>query len=78
MGQTRVMSTGNPAAHANASKLAQLLSEVLISHALDSVPKSDLLVRLDAPIEILEARLFPLDALPAAMPPLHRELARRL
>jgi hypothetical protein len=27
--------------------------------------------------EILEARLFPLDALPAAMPPLHRELARR-
>jgi ADP-ribose pyrophosphatase YjhB (NUDIX family) len=27
--------------------------------------------------EILEARLFPLDALPAAMPPLHRQLARR-
>ena len=27
--------------------------------------------------EILEARLFPLDALPAAMPPLHRELAHR-
>jgi 8-oxo-dGTP diphosphatase len=27
--------------------------------------------------EILEARLFPLDSLPAAMPPLHRELARR-
>ena len=27
--------------------------------------------------EILEARLFPLDALPTAMPPLHRELARR-
>ena len=27
--------------------------------------------------EILEARLFPLEALPAAMPPLHRELARR-
>jgi 8-oxo-dGTP diphosphatase len=27
--------------------------------------------------EILEARLFPLDALPAAMPPLHRELALR-
>ena len=27
--------------------------------------------------EILEARLFALDALPAAMPPLHRELARR-
>ena len=27
--------------------------------------------------EILDARLFPLDALPAAMPPLHRELARR-
>jgi ADP-ribose pyrophosphatase YjhB (NUDIX family) len=27
--------------------------------------------------EILEARLFPLDALPAGMPPLHRELARR-
>jgi ADP-ribose pyrophosphatase YjhB (NUDIX family) len=27
--------------------------------------------------EILEARLFTLDALPAAMPPLHRELAHR-
>ncbi len=27
--------------------------------------------------EVLEARLFPLDALPAGMPPLHRELARR-
>jgi ADP-ribose pyrophosphatase YjhB (NUDIX family) len=27
--------------------------------------------------EILEARLFPLDALPRGMPPLHRELARR-
>jgi 8-oxo-dGTP diphosphatase len=27
--------------------------------------------------EILEARLFPLDALPAGMPDLHRELARR-
>lgn len=27
--------------------------------------------------EILEARLFPLDALPKGMPPLHRELARR-
>lgn len=27
--------------------------------------------------EILEARLFTLDALPAAMPPLHRDLARR-
>ncbi len=27
--------------------------------------------------EILEARLFPLDALPGAMPPLHRDLARR-
>jgi ADP-ribose pyrophosphatase YjhB (NUDIX family) len=29
------------------------------------------------PREILEARLFTLDALPAGMPPLHRELARR-
>jgi ADP-ribose pyrophosphatase YjhB (NUDIX family) len=27
--------------------------------------------------EVLEARLFPLDAMPKAMPPLHRELARR-
>ncbi len=27
--------------------------------------------------EVLEARLFPLDGLPAAMPPLHRELALR-
>ena len=29
------------------------------------------------PREILEARLFPLGALPARMPPLHRELAHR-
>ena len=29
------------------------------------------------PREILEARLFALDELPARMPPLHRELARR-
>lgn len=27
--------------------------------------------------EVLEARLFPLDALPTAMPRLHRDLARR-
>ncbi|MGH3278376.1 MAG: NUDIX hydrolase [Trebonia sp.] len=27
--------------------------------------------------EVLEARLFPIDALPSAMPPLHRDLARR-
>ena len=27
--------------------------------------------------EILEARLFPLDSLPAAMPPLHKQLANR-
>jgi 8-oxo-dGTP diphosphatase len=27
--------------------------------------------------EVLEARLFPLDALPAAMAPLHRQLAKR-
>jgi len=27
--------------------------------------------------EVLEARLFPLDALPAGMPPLHRKLAHR-
>jgi len=27
--------------------------------------------------EILEARLFPLDALPPGLPPLHRQLARR-
>jgi thymidylate kinase len=31
--------------------------ELLISHALDAIPQSDLLVRLDAPTEILEARL---------------------
>jgi ADP-ribose pyrophosphatase YjhB (NUDIX family) len=33
-------------------------------------------LRID-PREILEARLFPLDALPRAMPPLHRQLALR-
>jgi thymidylate kinase len=31
--------------------------ELLISHALDIIPEADLLVRLDAPTEILEARL---------------------
>jgi thymidylate kinase len=31
--------------------------EVLISHALDFIPEPDLLVRLDAPTEILEERL---------------------
>jgi thymidylate kinase len=31
--------------------------EALISYALDFVPKPDLLVRLDAPIEVLEERL---------------------
>jgi thymidylate kinase len=33
------------------------IDELLISHALDEIPKSDLLVRLDAPTEILAARL---------------------
>jgi thymidylate kinase len=37
--------------------LSGVVDEVPISHALDSIPKADLLVRLDAPIEILEARL---------------------
>ncbi len=34
-----------------------VVDELLISHALDAIPKSDILVRLDAPTEILEARL---------------------
>jgi thymidylate kinase len=34
-----------------------VVDELLIAHALDVIPKSDLLVRLDAPNEILEARL---------------------
>jgi thymidylate kinase len=37
--------------------LCGVMDELLISHALDASPKSDLLVRLDAPTEILEARL---------------------
>jgi thymidylate kinase len=37
--------------------LCGVVDELLISHALDAIPKSDLLVRLDAPTEILEARL---------------------
>jgi thymidylate kinase len=37
--------------------LCGVADEVLISHALDIIPESDLLVRLDAPTEILEARL---------------------
>jgi thymidylate kinase len=31
--------------------------DAIISHALDAIPKSDLLIRLEAPAEILEARL---------------------
>jgi hypothetical protein len=38
--------------------LCGVVDESLISHALDAIPKSDLLVRLDAPTDILEARLL--------------------
>jgi thymidylate kinase len=38
--------------------LCGVVDELLISDALDVVPKSDLLVRLQAPTEILEARLL--------------------
>lgn len=38
--------------------LCGAVDELLISHALDIIPQSDLLVRLDAPAEILEARLL--------------------
>jgi hypothetical protein len=37
--------------------LGEVTDELLISQALDATPKSDLLVRLVAPSEILEARL---------------------
>jgi thymidylate kinase len=37
--------------------LCGVVDELLISDALDAIPKSDLLVRIDAPTEILEARL---------------------
>jgi broad-specificity NMP kinase len=37
--------------------LGQVEDRVLISHALDLMPNSDLLVRIDAPREVLEARL---------------------
>jgi thymidylate kinase len=37
--------------------LCDVANEGLISQALDASPKSDLLIRLDAPAEILEARL---------------------
>jgi broad-specificity NMP kinase len=37
--------------------LCGVADELLISHALDAIPQSDLLIRLDAPTEILEARL---------------------
>jgi thymidylate kinase len=37
--------------------LSGVVDELLISNALDAIPKSDLLVRLDAPTEILKARL---------------------
>lgn len=37
--------------------LCAVVDDLLISHALDAIPKSDLLIQLDAPTEILEARL---------------------
>jgi broad-specificity NMP kinase len=37
--------------------LSGVTDELLISHALDEIPKSDLLVRLEAPTDVLEARL---------------------
>ncbi len=37
--------------------LCGVADELLISDALDAIPKSDLLIRLDAPAEILEVRL---------------------
>lgn len=37
--------------------LSGVEDELLITNALDAIPKSDLLVRLDAPTEILKARL---------------------
>jgi len=37
--------------------LSDRADKLLISHALDTVPKSDVLIRLDAPIVTLEARL---------------------
>jgi adenylate kinase family enzyme len=38
--------------------LCGVVDELLISRALDAIPKADLLVRLDAPTEVLEARLL--------------------
>jgi len=37
--------------------LCEATDEQLISHALDTIPKSDLLVRLNAPSDVLESRL---------------------
>jgi hypothetical protein len=37
--------------------LGRAAEDKLVAIALDSVPKSDLLIRLDAPLEMLEARL---------------------
>jgi thymidylate kinase len=37
--------------------LGRMADESLIAHALDSAPRSDLLIRLDAPLEVLTARL---------------------
>jgi thymidylate kinase len=37
--------------------LSGVVDELLISNALDAIPKSDLLIRLDAPTEILKVRL---------------------
>ena len=37
--------------------LGRAPDETLVAHALDLMPKADLLIRLDAPYEVLEARL---------------------
>jgi thymidylate kinase len=39
------------------ASLARVVNDATIADALDSVPKSDLVIRLDAPLELLKARL---------------------
>jgi hypothetical protein len=50
-------------------------------YRVEAYYEAELVGGLDALVldrrEILEARLFPVSALPPGLPPLHRELARR-
>ncbi len=65
--QTVVVDQGFVQAVYSLALLGRVVDEGLIALALDSIPKSDLLIRLTAPREILEARLAKRERLQSAI-----------